>query len=313
MSKNGQIAKEVSSETLDTAIIDVLLKGENIEIPGFGYLELKDLPDRRTVLFKAFTSSNPFVQQHFSEESEENDNSVLYSNISHPLKEGNSVFLPKLGTFRPVEKEDGSIRISFTPSSSLRERLNNDTKTTDDVSEFPIQENIPNEVIEKPSDKVVGKKSYTEEEPPVQSKVITPVTPPTPKKDIDALFQEDAEEKVSNKRKSIVVWVLVSAIVIAALVVLFIMYADNKKEQQPTLIYQSETLNLPDLANKYYGNSVFWVYIYDANKDKLTSPVNVPKGVELIIPDLTDYSVDINDSLEIKRAVIRADVILNSK
>ena len=61
----------------------------------------------------------------------------------------------------------------------------------------------------------------------------------------------------------------------------------------------------------HYGHSAFWVYIYEENKDKLSSPINIPKNISLVIPDLqTEYDVDVTDSMEIQRANILVDIVL---
>jgi len=76
----------------------------------------------------------------------------------------------------------------------------------------------------------------------------------------------------------------------------------------------NESYDLPSLAKKYYGHPAFWIYIYEANMDKLTSPINIPKSVSLTIPDLkTEFDVDVNDNMEIQRAKIRTGIILKEK
>ncbi|GHU81082.1 hypothetical protein FACS1894145_8030 [Bacteroidia bacterium] len=75
-----------------------------------------------------------------------------------------------------------------------------------------------------------------------------------------------------------------------------------------------ESIDLPSLAERKYGNRIFWVYIYEANRDKISSPVNIPAGINLRIPNLwEDYKVDVMDSMEIKRAEILSDVMLKQK
>lgn len=48
---------------------------------------------------------------------------------------------------------------------------------------------------------------------------------------------------------------------------------------------------LMTLAATYYGNKAFWVYIYQANRGKIRNPNDVPIGMSVLIPDLTDYGV----------------------
>lgn len=39
------------------------------------------------------------------------------------------------------------------------------------------------------------------------------------------------------------------------------------------------------MARKYYGHSIYWVFIYEANKDILKNPDRIPVGTRLLIPD----------------------------
>lgn len=45
------------------------------------------------------------------------------------------------------------------------------------------------------------------------------------------------------------------------------------------------------MAATYYGSPDYWVYIYQANKNNIANPNNVPIGTRLLIPSLSDYGV----------------------
>ena len=45
---------------------------------------------------------------------------------------------------------------------------------------------------------------------------------------------------------------------------------------------------LAQIARRYYGNTDYWVFIYEANSNKITDPSLVPAGTELFIPDLSE-------------------------
>lgn len=49
---------------------------------------------------------------------------------------------------------------------------------------------------------------------------------------------------------------------------------------------------LTKFARDYYGNPVFWVYIYEANKSKISDPNNVPAGIDIKIPKLDPRLID---------------------
>ena len=92
----------------------------------------------------------------------------------------------------------------------------------------------------------------------------------------------------------------------------------NTKMQSSQTLGEStksyKSIDLPSLAEQKYGNRIFWVYIYEANRDKISSPVNIPPGTDLRIPNLwEDYKVDVMDSLEIKRAAYLSDEMLKRK
>lgn len=56
------------------------------------------------------------------------------------------------------------------------------------------------------------------------------------------------------------------------------------------------------LAQKYYGNKVFWVYIYDFNKAKIPDPDRVPAGMEILIPAKEVYAINAQSSASIVQA-----------
>ena len=45
---------------------------------------------------------------------------------------------------------------------------------------------------------------------------------------------------------------------------------------------------LAQIARRHYGNPDYWVYIYEANKDQIANPSELPAGIELIIPDISE-------------------------
>ncbi|MBQ8423606.1 MAG: HU family DNA-binding protein [Coprobacter sp.] len=61
------------------------------------------------------------------------------------------------------------------------------------------------------------------------------------------------------------------------------------------------------LALEYYGDKVFWVYIYEENRNRISNPNNIPIGFSLNIPDARKYGIDANDKASIDRANKLAD------
>jgi nucleoid-associated protein YgaU len=57
----------------------------------------------------------------------------------------------------------------------------------------------------------------------------------------------------------------------------------------------AEGSRLTLMALKYYGNKLFWVYIYEANKDKIANPDYILAGTRIMIPKLNPKLIDIHN------------------
>jgi len=326
-SGNNKVAGEVSKENLDVAIVDALLKEQRVVIPDLGYLELKSLSDRSTVLFKATNQQNSLTPQSFDETQLEGRESIIYNEISIPLKEGNVVSFPGLGIFRSIKQSDGNFRVSFTISSSLRKQLNGVvekepekvivSEKVEELSTFDIQEEkiISSSSVNLKELDLDDKKPKIEPEVNVSSK---PIVIEEEKEDDDDTIAFQDEIEVFKKRKGF--WRIFVLVVVCITVFIILLFSFQNKKENPSVPSgndnpPSQSLNLLTLAEQHYGNSVFWVYIYEANRNKLASPVNIPKGVTLTIPDLSqpEYNVDVKDSLEIQRAKIKSENILKQQ
>lgn len=49
---------------------------------------------------------------------------------------------------------------------------------------------------------------------------------------------------------------------------------------------------LSAIARKYYGNRLFWVYIYEENREKIPNPNSIPLGTILTLPAPEKYAID---------------------
>ncbi len=58
-------------------------------------------------------------------------------------------------------------------------------------------------------------------------------------------------------------------------------------------VMTEKSTTLSKLARKYYDNTYCWVYIYIANKEKISNPNALEPGMELIIPELTEEEMRI--------------------
>ena len=66
---------------------------------------------------------------------------------------------------------------------------------------------------------------------------------------------------------------------------------------------------LATMARKHYGSYVFWVYIYEENREKIPNPDNVAVGTVFIIPEASKYGIDAKSAESIKRAQDKANEI----
>ncbi len=63
----------------------------------------------------------------------------------------------------------------------------------------------------------------------------------------------------------------------------------------------TEGNRLARLAKKYYGDARFWVYIYEANKNDIQNPSDIPTGTSIRIPKLDSRLINASDPRCMKR------------
>lgn len=64
------------------------------------------------------------------------------------------------------------------------------------------------------------------------------------------------------------------------------------------------------ISKKYYGDKVFWVYIYEYNRSKIVNPNNIPIGTQIEIPATWVYEIDKNNPASIDKASIKQSELL---
>jgi len=327
---------EYTVEAVELFITESLLKKGSVVIPDFGHLEIKSLGERRTVLFKSAESDDSFLRVMSSvNEKEKKDTDALYSIISIPLKEEKVVNLPKIGVFRPIKKESGEIHVSFILSAYLRKLLieeetkeekNKEEKKIADTQESKektpeVQEVLKEEIITHKNqaadtgEKLTVRETLKSNNTAIKLKTNLPSGKRTAKVGDQIVPQDSVHEKSRSRNLSGTLLFIIAVITFIVVVVTAIHSRKNKKvEEYVEISLTSGSISLPSLAESHYGNSVFWIYIYEANLDKLNSPINIPQSVSLVIPDLKiEFDVDVTDSMEIQRATILADIVLREK
>jgi nucleoid DNA-binding protein/predicted nucleic acid-binding Zn ribbon protein len=71
------------------------------------------------------------------------------------------------------------------------------------------------------------------------------------------------------------------------------------RNKERTLL-QGERLTL--IALKEYGNKIFWIYLYEENKDIIENPNIVTPGLIIRIPPASKYNIDKDDQTSIDKA-----------
>ncbi len=77
------------------------------------------------------------------------------------------------------------------------------------------------------------------------------------------------------------------------------------------VIKQGSTLR--NLAGKYYGHGIFWVYIYEENKDKIKDFDNISAGLEIRLPDPKKYGINIRDPKSMDAARKKEQALFSGK
>ena len=62
---------------------------------------------------------------------------------------------------------------------------------------------------------------------------------------------------------------------------------------------------LTSIALQYYGDKVFWVYIYEHNKNNIKNFDSVPVGMEIQLPTPSAYGIDSKSAASLQRARVR--------
>ena len=75
---------------------------------------------------------------------------------------------------------------------------------------------------------------------------------------------------------------------------------ENDESVETIKMEAGKTLRL--IALDKYGSREFWVYIYLKNKEKIKNPDVVPVGLELILPCVSEYDIDPNNTESVAKA-----------
>ncbi|MBQ3555045.1 MAG: HU family DNA-binding protein [Bacteroidales bacterium] len=75
---------------------------------------------------------------------------------------------------------------------------------------------------------------------------------------------------------------------------------EDEKPKEPIVETITRGKFLTTIANKYYGDKVFWVYIYRENK--IWNPKDLQPGDKVVVPDASKYDIDASNPESVKKA-----------
>lgn len=75
-----------------------------------------------------------------------------------------------------------------------------------------------------------------------------------------------------------------------------------KKDGTPQRHKLKSGETLSDVAHQYYEDACFWPYIYEVNKNKLSSPDKLQVGMLLYLPSKSYYKIDGNSQTSVSKA-----------
>jgi|GEM_PF-2586188 len=77
---------------------------------------------------------------------------------------------------------------------------------------------------------------------------------------------------------------------------------ETKEKTIPAKIRLTAGASLRQIAEEYYGDRVFWVYIYEYNKDIIKNYNNIPVGTEIRMPLPRTYGINANNQSSKQKA-----------
>jgi len=288
-----------------------LLSGKEVSIQGFGSFRFRKLTGMPSVFFVSETIGNAKQEDNHPEQDEV---SFVFQLLRQVLSEGQTVSIDSLGTFREVAG-----RVSFIPSPVLRKNGNREEET------LQAEEGIKPEVIKGEEETGICEEWETGTEEEEEKEIKTIATP------IDDNQREEEKISLSNlpvstKKKRNIRMIILAQGVLFVVILLLINHRRGVnltleeavlRENHSGISHReagasSKAENLLELSEIHYGNKAFWVYIYDANRNILTSPLQSTVGLDLEIPDLQAvYGINPNDTMEVKKAEWSGKVILD--
>ena len=107
----------------------------------------------------------------------------------------------------------------------------------------------------------------------------------------------------SGKRQ-VVYWAAVVCVCLASFVEVNALFAQNPRQGKSLFVAETakQGTTFYGLAEKYYGNRVFWIYIYLANRPGIPYPTSIKPGMSVVIPQAETLGIDAADPESVSKA-----------
>ncbi len=263
----------------------------------------------------------------------------LFATVTQELNDGHSVKIKGIGTFK-TKKIDGETTVMLVPDKELAQAVNAPFEQFRPVvlSEAVTQEQLDEiDAAINPKQQAVTPEPDVELEQETTEQVIKPETPqpqaiePAQEEEKDmeqpiapatSLAQPEQAQPSQPKKQRKPLWIAIAAAALLAVVIGALMHnsvtshdslspaaADTiAAATQPVVV--TDTLGshnlLYDMAERHYGDRVFWAYIAIENQDKYPNFKKIPAGAVLVIPPAEKYGINSDSKQSTKKAAIES-------
>lgn len=270
-------AKPVAKEKKTEVKIEV----EKIEVEKIE-IEKNDLVESKIISAEEIVSANPIETVIVSEDEKISQVPVELNKVSEVIPEFNSTpFLDKieppkkrktwiwvLSTFLLICCVGSGLYFLYPPAKEYTDNTIHNFKTS--VTQIPENKSIS---------EVLNAISGWFRSSPKKASITESIIVPKDTSDVDSIGQNEPTDSLQ-------------------------MMFDNarvyKKYIASERIKAGSRLTL--ISKRYYGSKDFWVYIYEANKEKITNPDQIAKGTLIRIPKLDPRLIDATNPRCIKKA-----------
>jgi hypothetical protein len=291
---------------MDSLVARPLREGKTVDIPELG--NFRPIIKSSDGLLRVSYVVSPILRDLLNGIKSGSNSSEIPDNSS----DLNPVENPEQVKPEPVQIAEKPEQVKQEPAGITEIPEQVEQKTVQVVENPERIENKPVQVVEKPQPKIIPETSAVINSKPASQKE---------KENRKSVVGDQIVEwsNRSSRLKYEIPWdkifnyIIIGGITVVLLFFIYSKYLKNTGNLSRPVATRSEKIMPPltELAETNYGNSAFWIYIYESNREKLESPVNIPKGVDIIIPNLqTEYGVNPTDSDDIRNAVLQGNVIL---